>query len=58
MFPHRLRLAILLGTAVVLSTTAVAEEGAEQRSAEEIAADLANPNTPLASLNFRLQFRT
>jgi hypothetical protein len=37
----------------------VATEGSgEQRSAEEIAADLANPNTPLASLNFKLQFRT
>ena len=46
--------AMLLGAVLVLTTTAVAE----QRSVEEIAADLANPNTPLASLNFKLQFRT
>jgi hypothetical protein len=51
-------MAFLIGTAVVLTTTAVAVEGADQRSAEEIAADLANPNTPLASLNLKLQFRT
>jgi hypothetical protein len=39
-----------------LSTIAVAEE--KQRSAEEIAKELANPNTPLASLNFKFQYRT
>jgi hypothetical protein len=31
--------------------------GAAQPSAEEIAAKLANPNTPLATLTFRLQYR-
>ncbi len=29
-----------------------------EKSAEEVARDLANPNTPLASLTFKLQFRT
>jgi len=32
--------------------------GASQPSAEEIAAKLANPNAPMASLTFRLQYRT
>ena len=32
--------------------------GASQPSAEEIAAKLANPNAPMASLTFRLQHRT
>ncbi len=31
--------------------------GAATASADEIAAELANPNTPLASLTFKLQFR-
>jgi hypothetical protein len=31
--------------------------GAAQPSAEEVAAKLANPNTPLATLTFRLQYR-
>lgn len=30
----------------------------KERSAEEIAKELANPNTPLASLNFKFQHRT
>ena len=30
---------------------------AQEKSAEEIARELANPNTPLATLNFKLQFR-
>ena len=32
--------------------------GAAAPTADEIAAELANPNTPLASLNFKLQYRT
>jgi hypothetical protein len=32
--------------------------GAAAPTADEIAAELANPNTPLASLNFKFQFRT
>jgi hypothetical protein len=32
--------------------------GASQPSAEEIAAKLANPNSPMASLNLKLQYRT
>lgn len=32
--------------------------GAGAPTADEIAAELANPNTPLASLNFKFQFRT
>ena len=32
--------------------------GAAQPSAEEIAAELANPNTPLSSLNLQIQYRT
>jgi hypothetical protein len=31
---------------------------AQEKSADEIAAELANPNTPLASLNFKFQYRT
>ena len=34
------------------------EGGASQPSAEEIAQKLANPNAPMASLTFRLQYRT
>ena len=33
------------------------EAGAAKPSADEIAASLANPNTPLASLNFKFQYR-
>ena len=33
------------------------ESGAAKPSADEIAASLANPNTPLASLNLKIQFR-
>jgi len=42
----------LVGTG---TSSAVAEEG--EKSAEEIAASLANPNTPLATLNVKNQFR-
>lgn len=46
----------LLGSAVFLfSYTAQAEE--KVLTAEEAAKELANPNTPLASLNFKSQFR-
>jgi hypothetical protein len=38
----------------LLSPFAIAQEP----SADEIAAELANPNTPLASLNFKFQYRT
>jgi len=38
------------------STLVVAEE--KKPTAEEIAKELANPNTPLASLNFKFQYRT
>ncbi len=44
----------LLGL-TALSLPASAQEGAP--SADEIARELANPNTPLASLNFKNQFR-
>jgi hypothetical protein len=40
----------------LLTSPAMAQES--ERSAEEIAKQLANPNTPLASLNFKLQYRS
>ena len=58
---------IIISCIVLLSATVHAQveqpdEGAAgnttEPSAEEIAANLANPNTPLASLTFRLQYRT
>ena len=43
----------------LVASTAVAQDGGgDQPSAEEVAANLANPNTPLASLTLKLQFRT
>ena len=42
----------------VAATSSTNQGGASQPSAEEIAAKLANPNAPLASLTFRLQHRT
>lgn len=44
---------LLLSLILLISCQAGAEE-----SAEEIAQKLANPNTPLASLNFKLQYRS
>jgi hypothetical protein len=41
----------------VLQAQEAAEDGGGSASAEEIAQQLANPNTPLASLNFKLQYR-
>ncbi|HEY5738682.1 MAG TPA: hypothetical protein VIW27_03095 [Gammaproteobacteria bacterium] len=38
------------------SPLVIAQE--QERSADEIAAELANPNTPVASLNFKTQYRT
>ncbi len=40
---------------LLISLSAQAQE--KQKSAEEIAKELANPNTALATLNFKLQFR-
>jgi hypothetical protein len=50
--------AFLLSGAIagLASATALAQE--KQPSSEEIAKELANPNTPLASLNFKFQYRT
>jgi hypothetical protein len=39
------------------SSTSTAGGGAAKPSADEIAASLANPNTPLASLNLKIQYR-
>jgi len=39
------------------SDAAAPESGATKPSADEIAASLANPNTPLASLNMKFQYR-
>jgi hypothetical protein len=50
-------LVILLGAFVSLSLFSVQAEKKE-RTADEIAKELANPNTPLASLTFKTQFRT
>jgi hypothetical protein len=46
------------GMALAGRVPATQKGGAGQPSAEEVAAKLANPNTPLASLTFKLQFRT
>ena len=46
---------LLCGLILLTSLSSQAQEKA--KSAEEIAKELANPNTPLATLNFKLQFR-
>jgi len=43
---------------LIFSTTAAMAQEQSGKSADEIAKELANPNTPLASLNFKLQYRT
>ncbi len=48
---------LFLLTGVFLSSFVMAE-GSSGKSAEEIAQELANPNTPMASLNFKLQYRS
>ena len=48
----------LCATANVAAQDAAPEGEDTQKSAEEIAAELANPNTPMASLNLKLQFRS
>jgi len=48
---------LVLAACLIFSTSAMAQEKSG-KSAEEIARDLANPNTPLASLTFKFQFRT
>ncbi len=47
---------LLLTTLIV--STGLAQESGGGTSAEDAARDLANPNTPLASLKFKLQYRT
>jgi len=50
---------MMLCTAVnAAAQDAAPETEGVQKSAEEIAAELANPNTPMASLNLKLQYRT
>jgi hypothetical protein len=46
---------LLPGVLLLSGLTAQAQD--KEQSAEEIAQELANPNTPLATLNFKLQFR-
>jgi hypothetical protein len=46
---------LLCGLILLTSLSSQAQEKA--KSAEEAARELANPNTPLATLNFKLQFR-
>jgi hypothetical protein len=46
---------LLIGVMLLSGMTAQAQD--EKKTAEEIARELANPNTPLATLNFKLQFR-
>ncbi len=53
----RMLIAVLLLTTLIAST-GLAQESGGRTSAEDVARELANPNTPLASLNFKLQFRT
>ena len=42
----------------LIGSMGVAQAEKKERSADEIAKELANPNTPLASLNFKTQYRT
>jgi len=51
-------LVALFTAASVIAQEAAPEGKDTQKSAEEIAAELANPNTPMASLNLKLQYRT
>ena len=46
------------GEPLMLDSPAVTQGGAAAPSADEIAKSLANPNTPLATLNLKLQYRT
>ncbi|MCP4256202.1 MAG: hypothetical protein GY774_01590 [Planctomycetes bacterium] len=48
---------LALAASLVFSTSAMAQEPSG-KSAEEVARELANPNTALATLNFKLQFRS
>ncbi len=50
-------IALLLGASSLQAQEGAAGDSGGSASAEEIARELANPNTPLASLNFKLQFR-
>jgi len=42
---------------ITVDSSTTAKGGAVKPSASEIAAELANPNTPMASLNFKFQYR-
>jgi hypothetical protein len=53
-----LGLVVLCVAANVYAQDAAPEGEDAPKSAEEIAAELANPNTPMASLNLKLQYRT
>ncbi|MEH6651844.1 MAG: hypothetical protein V7707_17625 [Motiliproteus sp.] len=53
---HRIITKIALLGCTLASSLTIAKEGS--KSADEIAKELANPNTALASLNFKLQYRT
>lgn len=48
----------VLSSLVLLSSATLIADGVESKSAEEIAKELANPNTPLTSLKFKLQYTT
>lgn len=48
---------IRLLCSLILLTSLSSQAQDKAKSAEEIAKELANPNTPLATLNFKLQFR-
>jgi len=49
---------IWLATSTSLVAFAAEQEASAKLSADEIAKSLADPNTPLATLNFKLQYRT
>ena len=51
----RLSRYLLPGVLLLSGLTAQAQDN--KKTADEIALELANPNTPLATLNFKLQFR-
>lgn len=46
------------GAPLVLTNPTAAQGSAAAPSADEVAKSLANPNTPLATLNFKLQYRS
>ncbi len=51
----KIRVTVMLLSSIILLIPLTVQ--AQEKTADEIAKELANPNTPLATLNFKLQFR-